>query len=353
MSVAVPQRRATWHEAYDTQMSLWRWVRTDGGQRWLRASYEMAVERDLSAYGEEVERSNREMIAKLYGAEENKLLSADPIFVSAEMCQVIDAARGTFEPEALYPMDIISTHGFVYFEEPFAARDRLDNEMFIAGFSWAPMLGNRADIETMRASGDALAWLQARDYSHIDLLPTDRPAPDDVNMDGLAVTIYTTTTDETRRLRSGETLPAVLPMHCTPWWFGMSFGGNNVDIHGQPTAAQWWWKIAQTTLRLMQQRIAVHHAMRPDRASRREAKRRGFDDREVVVVRLRRERTGENEGVGANANYSHRFIVSGHWRNQWYPSGAVHRQLWISPYVKGPDELPLIVRPRRVYTWDR
>jgi hypothetical protein len=52
----------------------------------------------------------------------------------------------------------------------------------------------------------------------------------------------------------------------------------------------------------------------------------------------------------SEANYSHRFIVSGHWRNQWYASGQVHRQIWISPYVKGPEDQPLVVRPRRVFS---
>jgi len=41
------------------------------------------------------------------------------------------------------------------------------------------------------------------------------------------------------------------------------------------------------------------------------------------------------------------------WHDQWYPSEQIHRQIWISPYVKGPEDKPLIVRPRRVYQWER
>jgi hypothetical protein len=73
-----------------------------------------------------------------------------------------------------------------------------------------------------------------------------------------------------------------------------------------------------------------------------------------VIVRLRREAGDEPPGEeNGEANYSHRFIVSGHWRNQWYPSEKLHRQIWISPYVKGPEDKPLIVRPRRVFQWQR
>lgn len=31
-----------------------------------------------------------------------------------------------------------------------------------------------------------------------------------------------------------------------------------------------------------------------------------------------------------------RFQVTGHWRNQWYPSEGAHKRIWISPYHKGP-----------------
>jgi hypothetical protein len=73
----------------------------------------------------------------------------------------------------------------------------------------------------------------------------------------------------------------------------------------------------------------------------------------VVVVKLRREQGERHEPTGEEGNYSHRWIVGGHWRNQWYATESIHRQIWISPYVKGPEDRPLIVRPRRVFQWER
>jgi hypothetical protein len=35
-------------------------------------------------------------------------------------------------------------------------------------------------------------------------------------------------------------------------------------------------------------------------------------------------------------------VVRGHWRNQWYPSLNARRPLWIAPYLKGPDDAPLL-----------
>lgn len=49
--------------------------------------------------------------------------------------------------------------------------------------------------------------------------------------------------------------------------------------------------------------------------------------------------------VEARRDWSHRWLVSGHWRNQWYPSEGVHRPIWIDAFVKGPSDAPLLVRP--------
>lgn len=42
--------------------------------------------------------------------------------------------------------------------------------------------------------------------------------------------------------------------------------------------------------------------------------------------------------------WSHRWLVSGHWRRQWYPASRQHQAKYILPYVKGPADRPLVVR---------
>jgi hypothetical protein len=161
---------------------------------------------------------------------------------------------------------------------------------------------------------------------------------------GIAVTVYTH--------NEGPGRTPILPAHLTPWWFGMSFDGNEWDMTGKPTGAEWWWRLTQTTLRLMQQKIAAHHEERPERAARREAQRLRFPAQTVKVVRLRRESSEYTGPPSESANYSHRFIVGGHWR--WQPYGdGIRRQIWIGDYVKGPEDKPLIIKPRRAFTWDR
>ncbi len=319
-------------------MGLWRWYRTSKGESFLRSGYNVNAA--------PLQHSSRLLLRGLYESETVKLLGADPIFVSSEMCDVIEAAASGFKPEPLLATDLMTRQGFCWYERPFLIQDRFDEPLNIRGWSWCPMqaVENEASARALLENpeeGTAIAlYGGAADWQGF---LTDYP-------EGIAVTLYADWPEN-------PTVPlGFAPCHLSPWWFGMTFDGNEVDENDQPTGAAWWWKITQATLRLMQQRIAVSHRERPDRPTRREGHRVGFDaldSREVLVVRLRRERGEAHEPTGEGANYSHRFIVGGHWRNQWYPSGKVHRQIWISPYVKGPDDKPLVVKPRRAYTWDR
>ena len=173
--------------------------------------------------------------------------------------------------------------------------------------------------------------------------------PDYLSNTGVALTLYAVAKLESWNAEWPPPPPR-LPIHHTPWYFGMSFEGNEIDELGARTGVDKWWRVIQTTLRLMQQRVAVKHHERVDRATRRRGIAKGFREREVVVVKLRREK-GEPHGdePAGHANYTHRFIRSGHWRNQPYPSEGVYRQIWIHPTVVGDPDLPLIVRPRRVF----
>lgn len=67
----------------------------------------------------------------------------------------------------------------------------------------------------------------------------------------------------------------------------------------------------------------------------------------VKVIQLRRLEpvAASTEPAERTVEWTHRWIVSGHWRNQYLPSCGLQRQQWIDPHVKGPDDLPLVVKP--------
>lgn len=364
--MTAPQKRANWHDAFDTQMALWRWYRTDFGREWMRSSH--------LANAEGIEDPKTVAMSKdLYINELERLLDCDPIFVSADMCELIEYAQESFEVEALLESDIITPRAFMLFERPFQILDRFDQPTNIKAVSWTRIVqsGYSEDAAKMAEIAARLRkqGLEVENYEggiRIYVTKESREAGGSMDIEerlieagavarGISVTLYCTTDREKmgEEFRN-EPYPPVLAMHLTPWYFDMTFDGNEIDAEGVPTGALWWWRILQTTLRMMQQKITVKHHQRPDRAARREMQKHGYrDDTQTVVVRLRGEESQRKEPSGEKANYSHRFIRRYHWRNQWYPSIQQHRQIFIDSTVVGDPDLPLIVKPRRAFQWNR
>lgn len=48
----------------------------------------------------------------------------------------------------------------------------------------------------------------------------------------------------------------------------------------------------------------------------------------------------------AARRYSHRWVVRGHWKRQWYPSQNRHRPIWIDTYIAGPEGTPIEAKPK-------
>ena len=92
------------------------------------------------------------------------------------------------------------------------------------------------------------------------------------------------------------------------------------------------------------QRLLAAPAEPADRGARRRLQQQGWAREPLVrVVRLRRtERPAPALDAGADApDWSCRWVVRGHWRQQWFPARNQRRPIWITPYVKGPENRPL------------
>ena len=104
----------------------------------------------------------------------------------------------------------------------------------------------------------------------------------------------------------------------------------------------------------VKQRILTESRERADRPARRRAEREGRNPEESIrVVQLR---ASEVHSYGDERDrsfeYSVRWIVRGHWRNQYHPSTGRHEPKWIMPYVKGPDGAP-VKNPVRLFSVSR
>jgi hypothetical protein len=92
------------------------------------------------------------------------------------------------------------------------------------------------------------------------------------------------------------------------------------------------------------QKILVTRGAVPERHARKRVERAGWQSSPVVrVVQLRRRETQCQHSASAvsAAEWSCQWVVRGHWRQQFYPSKHANQPIWITPYVKGPDDKPL------------
>jgi hypothetical protein len=111
-------------------------------------------------------------------------------------------------------------------------------------------------------------------------------------------------------------------------------------------------RIFAATHLLMQQTLAWVESQHPPRHMRRQASRMGLPAEPITVVKLRKLEHAPDPGAGELVAWTHRWLVSGHWRQQWYPSTMEHRPIWISPHVKGPEDKPLVLK-EKVTAWVR
>lgn len=97
-----------------------------------------------------------------------------------------------------------------------------------------------------------------------------------------------------------------------------------------------WNLIRQTAVTVVEDQV-------PPRPERRRLLRSGFKTPPLVrVVHLRGSRSSRGDGSAGPKDWRHRWLVRGHWRQQWYPSLESHRPVWIAPHIKGPDDAPLL-----------
>jgi hypothetical protein len=88
------------------------------------------------------------------------------------------------------------------------------------------------------------------------------------------------------------------------------------------------------------------HTEEVSQRMKREAKRAGVASsvsRAVHFIDLRRQAKGgkSDKRTTEQKERDFQWLVSGHFRSQWYPSKQCHEVIWIAPYVKGPEGKPL------------
>jgi hypothetical protein len=321
--------KTDWRAAYDKQMDLWGWWHTPAAAR-MATGYM----RSVSTTGRGFETATTGLI----GGQQEVMFRADPIVLDDDMMTLVESAAETFPTEALRKEDLLTPVGFVWLPRPLKVLDFHSKYITIRAFAWGPVQYNVVPGQ----------WGSAPN--------TDEKK---VTVDGLMLTYYSWYGDRDEDdyadhldLFSAAYGIDMSMVHWEPWLFGSSYKAHP-ETAGSPNVTL---RFIQTMWRLMQQNIVTHERARPDRAARRRAEKRGMADRMVTVIRLRRpKKAPADDHEPAAVNWTHRWITRGHWRNHYFASlgpkedPTSHRRIWISDFVKGPEDLPLVVKRLRAF----
>jgi hypothetical protein len=140
------------------------------------------------------------------------------------------------------------------------------------------------------------------------------------------------------------------------WWSSIIHPINHIVDQNDPSfrdeqIALLRWLMSASMF--VEQKLAVPEPCDIPRGVRRSAERNGIHLPKVSVVRLRRVGSQRDIDSIAQQEWSCRWLVTGHWRNQWYQKAGRHVRRWIAPYVKGPEDKPMKPPTPRVFAVKR
>lgn len=343
----------------------------------------------------------RQVSEFLARAEHERVTQGDLWFVDRSMCQLVTAAHETMPAFTPHPEDLPSRTGFAVFAEPIMMRDPITEESLretVDLMAASPgqeeivqrvrhlMEVSEANMGTVIESlaeaggrGDPAATLAIRanlreacgydlnevyscflshqieiygvSWSHLPGGPEGTRAP----AGGVWMSFYSnsnlpelmneTSISLNNMFRSARSnLPPLIVDNeaVTPW---CPPGGSpeQFALPAKTHTTHGWARLVFALFRLAAQvGLGEQVTESTPRAERRRTARAQLPDRPVRVVRLRgRQSEHDSTGMGGR-EYRHRWIVRGHWRQQWYPTLDDHRPIWINAHAKGPDDAPLL-----------
>lgn len=118
---------------------------------------------------------------------------------------------------------------------------------------------------------------------------------------------------------------------------GEYVSGATLTDHDGQFSLRWlfaFWRLCEQKIGLSEPAEVTHSAQKQaDRAQVSPS---------VRVVCLRRRLSRLREGEPQHRDWSHRWLVRMHKVHQWYPRRGRHRVLYRGPYIKGPEDRPLL-----------
>lgn len=305
--------RAAAMRALDAQVDLIHWIRHSPYTERFHAVWEDSGTGTLH----------------LIDIQDRMLDIAETYALDPEIYELIDAgAHSLPETAALHPTEVISPSGFVYLDRAVVIPDLQGRPTALRAIAWTLTCLDRK----IEGSEDLVRYYIA----------PDGRTPGGREPTNLLCFLYTSPKDTPEDSLHEEILHSDEPDKLADLVL-LNFGLFDFNRPLVVDMERWLY----TFFRFVQEPWMDTGAFTPNRQGIRRAQRAMVTKRpEVNVVRLRKSEHRHVRGTGDPVEWSHRWLVRGHWRNQWYAKEQRHAPKWVSAYVKGPDEAPLILRDK-------
>jgi len=262
------------------------------------------------------------------GAKEaiSHLYRGDACFVTRDILQIaMQAAEDLPDGVEFQEKDLLCPYGFLLLEDGIIVKDKQGDDFLISGFAWG--------LERSSA-------LLGRECVELWFLTDSHDQRDAVVKEVVQSDEYSDSFFKS-------------PIHINHY-FPLELG-KPLDYPWKHTEGSIYpaVKLFVALNLLSHQTLAISKPDKPPRASIRRAGRWKPDPGYITVITLRHTRK-PTETIGeVKVHWSHRWVVGGHWRRQWYPKIQTHRWKYITEYIKGPEDKPLVVRKKRLFNFRR
>jgi hypothetical protein len=260
-------------------------------------------------------------VARAFGDATAEFLKISELFyVRSEMAQLAVVAGKSLPGFNITQEDLPSREGFIFFETPIHTRASEIREVTLDGSR------QRDEARAVEVDIVAVSWYEIQQSVHLiwwESLRAEQFAMDP-------------------RIPLNWGLEMHLPFDKGSDTFFDPDLGKSLPVQEVDTTEHTigWVTTLKSVWLLMKQELSSTEEVHFDRAAHRRAKKEKRPAPRVRVIALRR--TGQGSGESGSREWHHRWIVRGHWRQQWYASRGVHRPVWIAPHLKGPEDAPLI-----------
>lgn len=305
--------------------------RTADARRVLMNTFgtELGLQTSLDLMGIEHPSPGNYAYARIIANVHRDTLARSSLFLADnDMVDLLDAAASTMPDQHLHETDIMVPDGFIYFAKPLPDRSGVWPEIPIHAISWAYI-----------PVGSPL--LAERETEHSILITSYVAVRDQFEARGML--------GPGKELASNA--PKYLPNATVVWTIGTLIGeafgeappegGYTPGFYQRVMAAFWT---------LAQQPKLTSRTDEPTGkpTDQRRNKRAGVanPNEPVHVIRLHHRTQDDATAItgeqGTGGKMSVRAWTRGHWRRQWYSSVQQHRHIWIDPFLRGPEDAPLV-----------